>query len=202
MSDTTRPLWLQTIKGLGIAASVAALAAIYLPELPVVGRLFYPFYYRPAIEQQAKVFGLDPLFVATVIRQESGFRPHARSGVGAVGLMQIMPKTAQWASAQLGIKNFDVSTLEDPSVNLRVGCWYLRYLFTQFHDPAMVLAAYNGGEGNLAYWGTLQGEQLKHAFPETQGYVAQGMKTYARYKALYQPEVARVTAPGVRVLGR
>jgi hypothetical protein len=46
----------------------------------------------------------------------------------------------------------------------------------------------------------LQGEQLKHAFPETQGYVAQGMKAYSRYKALYQPEMARVVAPGLRVL--
>ncbi|MNU02316.1 hypothetical protein D3C72_2459830 [compost metagenome] len=52
----------------------------------------------------------------------------------------------------------------------------------------------------MAYWGTLQGEQLKHAFPETQGYVAQGMKTYQRYKDLYRGEVARVVAPGLRVV--
>jgi soluble lytic murein transglycosylase len=202
MSETARPLWLQSIKGAAIAVSTVALMLIYLPDLPVVGRVFYPFWYRPTIEEQAKAFGLDPLFVAAVIRQESGFRPKVHSPVGAVGLMQIMPKTAQWASQQLGIKNFKDEQLEDPAMNIKVGCWYLRYLFSQFHDPSMVLAAYNGGEGNLAYWGTLQGEQLRHAFPETQGYVARGMKTYQRYKDLYQPEVARVTAPGLRVLHR
>lgn len=200
MSDTARPLGLTVLKAIAITASVLSLLAIYLPDLPVVGRAFYPFYYRPTIETHAKTFGLDPLFVAAVIRQESGFRPKAKSPVGAVGLMQLMPKTGTWAAEQLGIKNFQVSQLEDPDMNVRLGCWYLRYLFAQFREPAKVLAAYNGGEGNMAYWGTLQGEQLKHAFPETQGYVAQGMKAYKRYQALYQPEVARVTAPGLRVV--
>lgn len=200
MSDTARPLGLTVLKAIAITASVLSLLAIYLPDLPVVGRAFYPFYYRPTIETHAKTFGLDPLFVAAVIRQESGFRPKAKSPVGAVGLMQLMPKTGTWAAEQLGIKNFQVSQLEDPDMNVRLGCWYLRYLFAQFREPAKVLAAYNGGEGNMAYWGTLQGEQLKHAFPETQGYVAQGMKAYKRYKDLYQPEVARVTAPGLRVV--
>jgi soluble lytic murein transglycosylase len=200
MSDTARPLGLTVLKAIAIAASVLSLLAIYLPDLPVVGRAFYPFYYRPTIETHAKTFGLDPLFVAAVIRQESGFRPKAKSPVGAVGLMQLMPKTGTWAAEQLGIKNFQVAQLEDPDMNVRLGCWYLRYLFSQFREPAKVLAAYNGGEGNMAYWGTLQGEQLKHAFPETQGYVAQGMKAYKRYKELYQPEMARVTAPGLRVV--
>jgi soluble lytic murein transglycosylase len=200
MSENARPLGLTVLKAIAIAASLLSLLAIYLPDLPVVGRAFYPFYYRPTIETHAKTFGLDPLFVAAVIRQESGFRPKAKSPVGAVGLMQLMPKTGTWAAEQLGIKNFQVAQLEDPDMNVRLGCWYLRYLFSQFREPAKVLAAYNGGEGNMAYWGTLQGEQLKHAFPETQGYVAQGMKAYKRYKELYQPEMARVTAPGLRVV--
>ena len=188
------------LKAIAIGAALASLLAIYLPDLPMVGKVFYPFYYRPTIEEQADKFGLDPLFVAAVIRQESGFRPKARSPVGAVGLMQLMPKTGTWAAEQLGIKHFTVAQLEDPATNIRLGCWYLRYLFQQFREPAKVLAAYNGGEGNMAYWGTLQGEQIKHAFPETQGYVAQGMKTYQRYKDLYRGDVARVTAPGLRVV--
>jgi soluble lytic murein transglycosylase len=200
MSENARPLWLTVLKAVAITASVASLLVIYMPDLPVVGRLFYPYYYRPLIEAEAKRYGLDPLFVAAVIRQESSFKPQAKSPVGAVGLMQLMPKTGTWASEQVGLKNFKVSQLEDPAVNVKLGCWYLSYLFQQFHEPAKVLAAYNGGEGNMAYWGSLQGEQLKHAFPETQGYVAQGMKAYSRYKALYQPEMARVVAPGLRVL--
>jgi soluble lytic murein transglycosylase len=200
MSDTARPLWLTALKALAITGSLGSLLMIYMPDMPVVGRLFYPYYYQPLIEAEARRNGLDPLFVAAVIRQESGFRPHAKSPVGAVGLMQLMPKTGVWAGQQLGLKQFDVKLLEDPNVNVKLGCWYLKYLFQQFREPAKVLAAYNGGEGNMAYWGSLQGEQLKHAFPETQGYVAQGMKAYQRYKALYQADAKRVVAPGLRVL--
>jgi soluble lytic murein transglycosylase len=95
----------------------------------------------------------------------------------------------------MGLKNFKVEQLEDPAINIKVGCWYLRYLFAQFHEPAMVLAAYNGGEGNLAYWKSLQGEQLRHAYPETQNYVEQGLKTYQRYKTIYAGDVRRVVRP-------
>jgi soluble lytic murein transglycosylase len=188
------------LKALAIAVSLASLMVIYLPELPIVGRLFYPFYYRPTIEEQAKANGLDPLFVATVIRQESGFRPWARSKVGAIGLMQLMPKTARWAAEQSGLKGYQDAQLAEPATNIKLGCWYLKYLFSQFHNPAMVLAAYNGGEGNVAYWGSLKGEQLRHAFPETQSYVDAGMRAYGRYKALYPATSSRVTAPGLRVV--
>lgn len=190
------------LKALAIGVSLASLLVIYLPDMPVVGRTFYPFHYRELIEQQAKAYSLDPLFVVAVIHQESDFKPNARSKVGARGLMQIMPDTAVWASQRMGLKQFKVEQLDDPKTNIQIGCWYLRYLFQQFREPAMVLAAYNGGEGNLNYWGTLQGEQLRHAFPETRGYVAQGLKTYQRYKDLYQGDVTRVVRPGLQVIGR
>lgn len=185
----------------GVTLALASLLIIYLPDLPVVGRFFYPFHYQEEIERQAKVYGLDPLFVAAVVRQESGFRPTARSAVGAVGLMQLMPKTGRWAAGQIGIKNFKDAQLEDPATNIRLGCWYLNYLFQKFKDPAKVLAAYNGGEGNVDYWGTLKGEQLAWAYPETQTYVTQCLRSYRRYQDLYGHEVARVTAP-MRRLGR
>ncbi|HEY9723586.1 MAG TPA: lytic transglycosylase domain-containing protein [Oscillatoriaceae cyanobacterium] len=191
MPSKKRP-WLLALKTLGVTASIASLLVIYLPDLPVFGRFFYPFRYRTLIEQQARHYGLDPLFVAAVIRQESGFRASARSHVGARGLMQLMPQTAAWASQKAGLKNFSVARLDDPATNIALGCWYLHYLFGQFHDPALVLAAYNGGEGNLAYWGSLQGEHLAHAFPETQTYVESGLRTYSRYQTLYGGEVARV----------
>jgi soluble lytic murein transglycosylase len=191
--------FLLAIQVIGVALAIASLLVIYLPELPVVGRFFYPFHYQSDIEKQAKSFGLDPLFVAAVIRQESGFRPGARSGVGAVGLMQLMPTTAKWAAGQMGIKRFQLAELEDPAVNIRIGCWYLNYLFQKFRDPAKVLAAYNGGEGNLSYWGTLKGEQLAWAYPETQTYVSQCLRAYKRYQDLYQLEVTRVLPPPIRI---
>jgi soluble lytic murein transglycosylase len=183
-----RPLWLRLAQGLGITVSFSSLLVIYLPDLPVVGRLFYPFAYRTEIEQQARAFGLDPLFVAAVIRQESGFRPQARSAAGAMGLMQLMPTTARWAAPQMGFRGFKDDQLLDPAVNIRIGCWYLNYLFQRFRDPAKVLAAYNGGEGNVKFWGTLEGEHLAWAYPETQTYVTQCLRAYRRYHELYVPE--------------
>lgn len=195
MSNRPRPLWLTVVQVLAVTASLLSLAVIYMPDVPLFGRWFYPLHYREVIEKEAQANGLDPLFVASVIRQESGFRPKVKSKVGAVGLMQLMPKTASWASQQVGMKNFKLEQLEDPAVNIKLGCWYLKYLFAQFHDPAHVLAAYNGGEGNLTYWKSLKGEQLRHAYPETQSYVEQGLKTYSRYKSIYQGELRRVVRP-------
>ena len=195
MSNRPRPLWLTILQVLAVTASLVSLSVIYLPDVPLFGKFFYPLYYRELIEKEAQANQLDPLFVASVIRMESRFQPKARSGVGAVGLMQLMPKTATWASQQAGLKNFKLEQLEDPTVNVKLGCWYLKYLFAQFNDPAMVLAAYNGGEGNLNYWKSLQGEQLRHAYPETQNYVEQGLKTYSRYRSLYQGELRRVVRP-------
>lgn len=195
-SPVPRPLWLRFVQAVGITLAFASLLLIYLPELPVVGRLFYPFAYQREIEQQARAFGLDPLFVAAVIRQESGFRPGARSAAGALGLMQLMPATARWAAPQMGLRGFKDEQLLDATTNIRIGCWYLNYLFQRFRDPAKVLAAYNGGEGNVKFWGTLQGEPLAWAYPETQTYVTQCLRAYRRYHELYGP------APGDGVTTR
>ncbi|MEB3196580.1 MAG: lytic transglycosylase domain-containing protein [Candidatus Sericytochromatia bacterium] len=179
------PLWLRVLQVLGVGLSIASLMVIYLPDLPLVGRVFYPFHYRTEVEKQARAFGIDPLFVAAVIRQESGFRADARSRVGAVGLMQLMPQTARWAAGQMGIKGYRDDQLERPATNIRIGCWYLNYLFQRFQDPAKVLAAYNGGEGNVTFWGSLKGEPLAWAYPETQTYVTQCLRAYRRYHDLY-----------------
>lgn len=187
------PLWLRVVQSIGITLSLTALLVIYLPELPWVGRIFYPLHFQEDIRKQAQAFGIDPLFVAAVIRQESGFRPDARSAVGALGLMQLMPATARWAANQMGIKNFRDPQLLEPATNIRIGCWYLNYLFQRFRDPAKVLAAYNGGEGNVQFWGTLKGEPLAWAYPETQAYVTQCLRAYRRYHDLYAPESKSTT---------
>jgi soluble lytic murein transglycosylase-like protein len=91
-------------------------------------------------------------------------------------------------------------------VNIKLGCWYLGYLFGQFKEPDKVLMAYNGGEGNVSSWEHQGGEQLAYAYPETQTYVGATLRAYQRYKDLYQGEMptrvmptrgipARVTTP-------
>lgn len=174
-------------RGLALLLVGLALLAIGLDApslLRWLGRLYYPYPYRAQIEQQARAYRLDPLFVVAVIREESRFRPRARSAVGARGLMQLMPGTARWIVWRSGIRvhgAYSEAALEDPDTNIALGCWYLSYLFRKFHDPAMVLAAYNGGEGNESRWSRL----VAPPYPETRRYVARGMRVYHCYQWLY-----------------
>lgn len=156
-----------------------------------VGRMIYPLPYKELIVRHAEVHRLDPLLVAAVIREESGFDPQARSGPGARGLMQLMPRTAAWAAPKAGIQGFETADLEDPETNIRLGCWYLAYLSRQFGgELPMILAAYNGGEGNVARWRKARGHEaeqfLTAAFPETRRYVRRGITTYRNYRLLYR----------------
>lgn len=180
-----RPLAWRVARAGALSLAVGSMAAIYLPELPWVGRWAYPYPHRATIEREAKKRGLDPLWIAAIIRQESGFHPEARSNVGAMGLMQLMPNTARWAAQHVGLKDFQVAQLADPETNIVLGTWYVAYLLKQFKSMDKVLAAYNGGEGNVSYWGTLRGEQLAYAHPETQSYVASCERSHRRYQSLY-----------------
>jgi soluble lytic murein transglycosylase len=177
------------IKSTIVVLSLVSMGLIYLPDWPVTGRWFFPYHYREIIEAEAQTRGLDPLFVAAIIRQESGFVTREVSRVGAVGLMQIMPRTAVWINQSMRGKTISDASMIEPRTNIRLGCWYLQYLFKRFGDTSKVLAAYNGGEGNMKYWSGLPGEQLAHAFPETRAYVAKCLYGYERYRALYgKPE--------------
>lgn len=109
------------------------------------------------IYSEAKKNNLAPELVAAVVQTESSWRPTAKSGVGASGLMQLMPKTGKW----MGAKN-----LMNPAENVRAGTKYLKYLNERFDgDPTMVLAAYNAGEGNVKRYGGVP------PFKETKNYV-------------------------------
>lgn len=109
------------------------------------------------IYKEAKKNDLPPELVAAVVQTESNFKPTARSGVGAQGLMQLMPKTGRW----MGGKN-----LNNPTDNVRAGTKYLKYLNERFDgDETKVLAAYNAGEGNVRRYGGVP------PFKETRNYV-------------------------------
>jgi soluble lytic murein transglycosylase-like protein len=93
------------------------------------------------IYQEAKKNNLRPELVAAVVQAESKFQPTARSGAGALGLMQLVPKTGRW----MGARN-----LHNPAENISAGAKYLRYLHDRFDgDETAVIAAYNAGEGNV-----------------------------------------------------
>lgn len=113
----------------------------------------YPLLYRDWIERYADEFNLSPAFVSAIIRNESSFQSHAESGVGARGLMQLMPDTAEWIAHKLGIEGYAFDRMFDPESNIHFGCWYLNYLSKLFlGDPVCVAAAYHAGQGQLKVW--------------------------------------------------
>lgn len=115
------------------------------------------------VEKEAKRFNLDPLLIEEVIRQESNFRPHALSYVGAQGLMQLMPGTA----AQMG-----VSDPSDPHQNIAGGSRYLAEQLSTFGRLDLALAAYNAGPGAVASFGGIP------PYAETQNYVTRIVNSY------------------------
>ena len=162
--------------GLGIAIGLGVVFRD--PLLRAGGSVIYPFPYRDIVESAAASASVDPLLVVAVMREESGFVPEARSHAGAVGLMQLMPETARWMAAKARRAEGD---LQDPDYNIRLGAEYLGYLQKQFDgDTHKVLAAYNGGEGNVKRW-----KDLSKAFPETRRYVQRSLITYRRYRWIY-----------------
>jgi len=113
----------------------------------------YPLLYREWIECYADEFNLSPAFVSAIIRNESSFQSRAESGVGARGLMQLMPDTAEWIAHKLGVEGYAFDRMYDPESNIRFGCWYLNYLSKLFlGDPVCVAAAYHAGQGQLKVW--------------------------------------------------
>jgi hypothetical protein len=109
------------------------------------------------IYSEAKKNDLPPELVAAVVNTESKFVPTARSSRGAVGLMQLVPKTGRWLGA---------SNLNDPAQNIQAGAKYLRYLTDRFAgDQQKAIAAYNAGEGNVRRFNGVP------PFKETRNYV-------------------------------
>jgi soluble lytic murein transglycosylase-like protein len=130
------------------------------------------------IYREAKKNDLKPELVAAVVQAESRFKPNARSGVGAVGLMQLMPRTGKW----MGARN-----LSNPTQNIQAGTKYLKYLNERFDgNETKVIAAYNAGEGNVRRFGGVP------PFRETRNYVKKVRNYEADFKEQVQSHVADV----------
>lgn len=152
----------------------------------------YPLPHQEIVFEMASEYDVDPYLVFAIIRAESNFKTTARSPVGARGLMQIMPETAQWIAGEMGIKNFTTEQLHDPEINIRMGCWYLNNLEREFKgNLPLELAAYNAGRGNVKQWlqdGTWDGSMLELKqipFVETQQYVKNVLDNYSVYQKIY-----------------
>lgn len=140
-------------------------------------QLRYPLDYEWIIDAHADNYDLPPALVAAVIYSESGFDPDAESPAGAIGLMQLLPDTAQGIADRTGGGGFTAADLYDPEINVRYGCWYLRHLQEKYADHPqsldLALAAYNAGQGNVDKWvdATPAGEPVAIPFAETRAYI-------------------------------
>lgn len=112
-----------------------------------------PKRYSEYVEVYSEKYNLDPHLVYAVIKAESNFIENAESHKGALGLMQIMPSTAEWIAEYIGMSGFSKETLLSPKINIEMGCWYLNNLSMEFNgEMDLILAAYNGGRGNVNKW--------------------------------------------------
>jgi len=150
----------------------------------------FPMPFRDAVIKRSRDIGLDPAYVYGLIRQESRFVMEARSGVGASGLMQIMPATARETARYIGLKSFTANQLNDRDTNITIGTAYLKRALDDFGGSmAMAAAAYNAGPSRPRNW--RNGPQLEAAiwaenvpFNETRDYVKKVLSNTTNYAAV------------------
>jgi len=153
--------------------------------------LAYPTPWSKTVEKWAGTYGVDPLIVYAVMREESNYLPAAVSSSDARGLMQLLPSTARWiAESKLRIP-YREAELFDPETNIRLGTWYLGHLLELFNgDFVRAVAAYNGGPGNVGRWAAAAGAHRAPDIPaalasvETREYLVKVLNAWLVYRAL------------------
>ncbi|MFD2754774.1 lytic transglycosylase domain-containing protein [Comamonas terrae] len=150
----------------------------------------YPMPYHDTVLAKSRAIGLDPAYVYGLIRQESRFIMDARSGVGASGLMQVMPATARWTARKIGMTGFTPDMINDRDTNITIGTSYLKLALDDFEGSmALAAAGYNAGPGRPRSW--RNGPVLDAAiwaenvpFTETRDYVKKVLSNTTNYAAL------------------
>ncbi|WP_294401616.1 lytic transglycosylase domain-containing protein [uncultured Clostridium sp.] len=168
------------------------LLAVVVGSRYVVKEKFFPYKYQEYVDMYSKQYNLDPLFVLAVIKTESKFDDNAQSHKNAVGLMQITVETGEWAADKMGYSTFSKDNLYDEQYNIRMGCWYLRWLGNMFdNNRDLMVAAYNAGPTNVQNWlkdkeYSSNGKEIEYIpFGETKKYVDKVNTYYNVYEYLY-----------------
>ncbi len=150
-------------KFFGVTAFFVLMASLFMGT-PIQAESAYPGRFDALIESIAKDYGLESSLIHSIIRTESNYDPNAVSSKGAVGLMQLMPETAE---------KYGVKDLYDPRQNILGGVKYLRDLINSFgRRTDTVLAAYNAGHNAIKKYGGIP------PFPETKRFIQKVKTTY------------------------
>ncbi len=150
----------------------------------------FPLKYRAEIIKFSAQNGLSPVLVASVINAESRFDPTAKSQKGAIGLMQLLPTTAEEIAKKLNIVDFSAEDLLVPEINIAIGTYYLAQMLAQFGDEKIALCGYNAGPKTVRGWlanknYSADGTTLTQIpYSETQKYT-QKIAFYQKFYAVY-----------------
>jgi soluble lytic murein transglycosylase len=187
----------QHLENLGGAARSSALAReshVAADVKSAAGGFPAPF--RESLLRASKQLKIDPRLVLSIMRQESGFNPRAKSPAGARGLLQMTPDMAAKYAPAVNLSSVSEDDLYRPDINILVGTAYLSALNKMFPDlPEAVAASYNGGEDNVARWvaraihkdhGVVTAEV---GFNESKDYVNKVMANYRAYKILFTEDL-------------
>ncbi len=163
--------------------------------------LAYPLDYMPLAHKYGKQYDVSPYLLQAIMQRESGFRPEVDSYAGAIGLMQLMPGTANVVSQNYLEEGWvGRDDLQEPDTNVRFGTIFTRAVLEFSRDSVpLALASYNAGPGAMRSWFERFGDRQIDAWAEsltyeqTRGYVRKVMTSYVRYRALYSSSMPRAT---------
>ena len=152
--------------------------------------LRYPMPYEDVLRGYAATHGVEEAWVLGLVRQESRFNTDARSSAGAAGLMQVMPGTARYVAAKMGLRNYR-QKVGEVETNVTLGTKYLKLVMEQLGHPVLASTAYNAGPSRARRWrddkpleGAVYIESIP--FPETRDYVKKVMANAVYYSAVLE----------------
>lgn len=186
--------WIEYKKG--NRATSIVIAREYIknsPELPerenAVWKLAYPIYYEKEINYYARQRNLSPYLMLSLIKEESHFNPNIISYVGAVGLMQVMPSTADMMTQD----SYTINELSDEKLNIEIGTKYFSYLMNELYEnEAYCVLAYNSGPNAVKNWlnqnvnTPFEIMVEKIPYPETKTYIKKVYGAYWNYLLTYE----------------
>lgn len=180
--------WYRVLPLVAIAVTLAVCLAFDAGPTVLARTFLYPVSHADQIQESADRHGVDARLVCAVIKCESGWDVTATSSAGAVGLMQVMPSTAE-SLAEMGVVDasaWDPDNLADPATNIEYGSAYLAYLQDNLSSMDEVVAAYNAGIGTVNQWRSEGGDITDNIkYPETSRYLERVSRAYDGYVRCY-----------------